>query len=321
MAVRMGKQGSASTRERAYAAARLRQVGDDGRDRLSWSWGKFTQHFSSQYRDEETLQSASRRGLGAAVVYQVDDIVTGRQMAPPAVCKLRIARLAAMSCLRRVVEWPHLPLVVFNIALPLILFNVVKEHASQMIAVFVSGIPPMAKTLVQIICYGQKDVISIVQIISTCFSVVILFFTDNAKVLLIKDSLSTITIGVLHFLSLAFFHEDMFFTFRRHFTSKTAADMDLLYAKPHVRKISRTVTSIWGVAMIIEACIRIALVLVLSVQTMVYISPIIPIVCFWPLMFWTFKYIQHHENDDGSVKIPLLAPNVKELEQQVDSLA
>ncbi|RHX99137.1 hypothetical protein DYB37_008937 [Aphanomyces astaci] len=228
-----------------------------------------------------------------------------------------------MGVVQRVLDWPHLPMVVFNLILPLVIFNVAKEHTSQIVAVFLSGIPPMGKTLVQVFAYNKKDVISIVQIISTAFSVVIMLFTDNAKVLLVKDSLSTITVGILYFVSVAYFHEDLFFTFRRHFSSKTPEEMDALYALPHVQRASRYLSVVWGFGMIIEAFIRITLIVLLSVQTMVYVSPVIPMVCFWPLGFWSFKYLQKHEVVEGAaddVTKPLL-PTSKELDYQVDSLA
>ncbi|ETW00556.1 hypothetical protein H310_07141 [Aphanomyces invadans] len=225
-----------------------------------------------------------------------------------------------MGIVQRVLDWPHLPMVVFNLILPLAIFNIAKEHTTQIVAVFLSGIPPMVKTLVQVFAYNKKDVISIVQIISTSFSVVIMLFTDDAKVLLVKDSLSTVTIGILYFLSVAYFHEDMFFTFRRHFTSRSPEEMDAMYMLPHVRQTSRHLSIVWGFGMIIEASIRIALIVLLSVQTMVYVSPIIPMVCFWPLGFWSFKYLQAHETKAGEVGKPLLSTS-KEVDYQVDSLA
>ncbi|KAF0684853.1 Aste57867_23198 [Aphanomyces stellatus] len=221
---------------------------------------------------------------------------------------------------RRILNSPHLPMFVCNIALPLLIFNIAKEYTSQIVAVFLSGIPPIVKTLVQVFLFGQMDVISIIQILSTAFSVAIMLFTTDAKVLLVKDSLTTVTMATLHFLSLSCFDEDIFFTFRRHFTTKSREDMDAAYAKPHVRQVSRTLTVVWGIVMLVEAAARIGLILALSVETIVYVSPFLPMLFFWPLGYWTFKYIQTHETDDGPVHEPLLA-TAKELEKQIDSVA
>jgi hypothetical protein len=170
-----------------------------------------------------------------------------------------------------------------------------KFHAREVVAVALSGIPPAAKTIFEMVFHHRNDVISIMQIFSMVFSVILLCVTNNPKIMLMKDSCTTFLFGSLYLLSLMFCKEDLFFQFRRQLSLKSTEEMDNLWSLPQVRKASRFICFIWGLVMICEAGLRVVLVLVLPVDVMVYLTPFLGFFIFGPMAFCSIRYVHAHE--------------------------
>ncbi|OQR91611.1 hypothetical protein ACHHYP_04530 [Achlya hypogyna] len=193
--------------------------------------------------------------------------------------------------------WHIIGIVVINIALPIALYNYMSKHTTEILAVTISGIPPMCKTLYEIVAHDRKDLISFMQIFSMIFSVLLLAVTTNPRVIMAKDSCTTIFFGIMYFVSLTW-EEDLFFRFRRQITDKTKEQMDVKWANPKVREISHFLCKVMGTFMITDSCARIVMIYALSVQTVVIISPFIGITCMLTMGYWTYQYLAKHEPDD-----------------------
>ncbi|RHY29551.1 hypothetical protein DYB32_005058 [Aphanomyces invadans] len=201
------------------------------------------------------------------------------------------------------------PVMLFNIALPVAIYNLAKQYTSEIVAVFLSGVIPMLKTLVTFVCLKQQDAISVIQVVGVLVTVAITIFATDPKTLLVFQVGSAAPIGVFMILSVHWLEEDLFYQFRRTMSVKTSEELDLHYEKPIVRDTSRFVTVLMGGIMITTSIINIFLVLTFSVDTIIYMSNIMPLVNI-PFMYWLYRYVNDKEAqaDMANEVTPLVQP-------------
>ncbi|OQR85126.1 membrane protein, partial [Thraustotheca clavata] len=181
--------------------------------------------------------------------------------------------------------------LVINLVLPLVIYTICKDHMSQVLALTLSGIPPALHSLREIIQHKTIDVISMLVVFSIVASVVVAVLTDDPKILLMKDSFLTLVTGIAFVTSTCFAKENLICRFHRQFVGPDGqAELNEKYKRPEVQKSTRLMCWVWGCGLIFEACLRVVLIVLIPVDTMVYISPIIMIVCIGTLALWTSYY-------------------------------
>ncbi|KAG9409293.1 hypothetical protein AC1031_019544 [Aphanomyces cochlioides] len=166
-------------------------------------------------------------------------------------------------------------IVLINVVLPLIIYNIASKHTSQVVALVLSGIPPAADALYTMVRDRRIDILSSLTVVSIALSAVIATLTHDPKLLLVKDSMFTLI------------RSDVLAVDR----PDAKAELDAAYAKPEVRSRSHFICRVWGSGLLLEAAIRVALVYTISVDAMAYVSPILMIVAFGCLGLWTKWYV------------------------------
>ncbi|KAF0717170.1 hypothetical protein As57867_002450, partial [Aphanomyces stellatus] len=190
-----------------------------------------------------------------------------------------------------------LPVLVFNVGIPICIYLVAKQYTSEIVAVFLSGLMPTLKTLYSFFGEGKQDAISMLQVVGVLASVVTMFLTKDAKVLFLLNFAVGILMGVFTIFSLLWLKEDLWFQLRRTFTVKTDEEMDELYTKSHVRTASRFITFVSGLVSIFVGAISVVLVLLLSVDTFMYVSAVVPLAVLGPFGWWAMKYTNLHDQE------------------------
>lgn len=86
----------------------------------------------------------------------------------------------------------------------------------------------------------------------------------------------------------------LMFYFGRKFgtdgTKEGVAYFNGLWQYPDFRGAMRRMTTVWGVAYLVEAALRVALAYTLSVDTMVWVSPVLIYGFLVSLIFWTVRF-------------------------------
>ncbi|CAK4096909.1 unnamed protein product [Aphanomyces euteiches] len=190
----------------------------------------------------------------------------------------------------------QVPLVLFNVVLPIVIYKLCRPYTSEIVAVFLSGVIPMIKILVTVLVFKQHDAVSMMQVLGICISVVITSVATDAKMLLVFQQGGGVIMGLFFLSTLCILREDMAFQLRRTFTTNTTEEMDALYAKPQVRAASRFLTVIWGITGICQALLGVTLVFLLPVDTFIYIANVLGLITL-PLLWWSMRYIQSIEKD------------------------
>ncbi|CAK4072608.1 unnamed protein product [Aphanomyces euteiches] len=183
-------------------------------------------------------------------------------------------------------------MVLINVVAPLVIYNIASKHTSQSKALLLSGIPPAADAMYTMITQRRIDILSSLTVVSIALSAVIATLTNDAKLLLVKDSIFTFIIGATFWISTVCGKEDLIWACNRQLRGPEAKDeLDAKYAKPEARARSHFHCRVWGSGLLMEAAIRVALVYLISVDAMAYVSPILMIAAFASLGLWMKWYV------------------------------
>ncbi|KAF0696452.1 Aste57867_12793 [Aphanomyces stellatus] len=183
-------------------------------------------------------------------------------------------------------------LVLVNIIAPLVIYSLLKSHMSDVYALLLSGIPPAVATFVHICRERRIDIISSLSVTSIAVSAIAAALTNDARLLLVKDSLFTIGFGVAFWASTVCATEDLIWTYNRAFRGPDAkAELDAKYQLPHVRSFSQFLCRVWGTGLLVQAGVCIALIYSIPIPTFVYMSPFLGLGMFFGLGCWTNWYV------------------------------
>ncbi|AEV84660.1 membrane protein [Actinoplanes sp. SE50] len=186
------------------------------------------------------------------------------------------------------------PTMVFNLVLPLITYQVLTGHgAGEVTALLASGVWPVLETVVLLAIRRTWDEFSIFTLILLLLGVVSALGFNSPRLILVKESAITGLFGVALLVSLLAPRPLMFYFGRKFATDGTPESIawwNGMWQFPGFRHSQRLITIVWGITMLSEALIRIALAYVLSTGTMLVVSSILPYVVFGGLVFWTVTY-------------------------------
>ena len=174
--------------------------------------------------------------------------------------------------------------ILFDIALnaivPLLLYRLSKRYisSSELTALSISAIFPLAKSVFDLLRRRQFDTIAILVLVSIATSGVAIFLGGSPKILLVRESLFTGVFGVACFVSLLL-PRPMMFYFGRFFIA--GADpvrrerFNASWALPEVRFAHRLITIVWGVVFVGELVVRVVLIYTVSTELVLVLSPIL----------------------------------------------
>ncbi|KAF0684389.1 Aste57867_23624 [Aphanomyces stellatus] len=203
-------------------------------------------------------------------------------------------------------------IIVANVVLPLALYTLLKSHMSQVAALLVSGIPPLADTVIHML-QDRVDSLSVLTVLSTLLSAVVAGVTDDPRLLLVKDSVFTLCLGLAFWVSTVVGQDDLVWRYNKQLRGPdAAAQLDAAYAySALVRAQSHWMCLVWGAALLAESLVRVGLVYSLSVDTMVYVSPALMGVAFALVGVWTIWFVRHQSSDHEREMWTMTATNVR----------
>ncbi|KDO25076.1 hypothetical protein SPRG_09216 [Saprolegnia parasitica CBS 223.65] len=184
--------------------------------------------------------------------------------------------------------------LLINLVLPLLLYYVSIPFATELHAILLSALPPALETLYHIVAFRCLDPISALQVLATVLALAVLFVTNEPKVLLVKDSFTTMTIGVGFLLSLQSESENLVWHYVRGFYGSTdakRASLATYWRHPEVQAVSARVCRVWGVALLLEASLRVTCIGLFSISSIVLLSPLLALVFALLVLLWTRSYV------------------------------
>ncbi|MCX4778298.1 VC0807 family protein [Streptomyces sp. NBC_01264] len=185
--------------------------------------------------------------------------------------------------------------IAFNVVAPILTYNMLTDRGwSEFAALLVSGVWPVVDSAVHLAWRRKVDEFAVVTLVFLVITALVaLIGTHSARALLIKDSGVTGLFGALCVATL-FTPRPLMFYFGRKFgtdgTKEGVAYFNGLWQYPDFRKAMRRMTTVWGVAYLVEAALRVVLAYALSVDTMVWVSPLLIYGFLISLIFWTIRF-------------------------------
>ncbi|HZO70956.1 MAG TPA: VC0807 family protein [Ktedonobacteraceae bacterium] len=185
--------------------------------------------------------------------------------------------------------------VVINGAFPFLIYWVLTNYTSisPFLALVATGIPSILHSLVGLIRQKRIDFLAGIVLAGLAVSVIITVLGGAPKVFLIRESFFTITFGLALLISLALPRPILFYMARLFASGNDPSNIarfNLIWQEhASFRRRLRVMTAVWGAGLLLEAVIRITLVIMLSVQQFLAISPFVIYGIFAILVIWTFR--------------------------------
>ncbi|MDI2132029.1 VC0807 family protein [Yinghuangia seranimata] len=186
-----------------------------------------------------------------------------------------------------------LPTLLFNVLMPVVTYNYLTGHGmSGVNALLIASLWPVAELAVVFVAKRRLDDFSMLTLIFLVLTIVTSAFFHSERLLLIKESVITGIFGVICLGTLFAARPLMFYFGRKFATDGTAegiAYWNSLWQYEGFRATQRLITTVWGVAYIVEAVIRIALTYVLSHSAALTVNNVMPYAVTGGLLFWTIR--------------------------------
>lgn len=187
--------------------------------------------------------------------------------------------------------------VVINGAFPLVIYWTLTTYdpaISPFVALIASGIPSLLHSIVGLVSRKRVDFLAGIALIAIVISLVITALGGDPRIYLIRESFFTVAFGLVLLASLALPKPFMFYM-ARHFAAgndpTNVAHFDLLWQQDErIRRRMRLLTLVWGTGFLLEAAVRITLVLTLSTEQFLAVSPFVIYGILAILVLWTFRY-------------------------------
>jgi hypothetical protein len=158
---------------------------------------------------------------------------------------------------------------------------------SGMMALAVGALFPLAAIAVSGVRTRRLDPFAAVTLAAIATGLIGGLAFDSPRILLVKDSIITATIGCAFLGSLAA-RRPLIYVFARQLSNDPAA-LEQRWSVSEGRRRFRVLTLVWGVALVAEASVRIALSFVMTPGVFMVVSPLLAAAVFGVVGRWSLR--------------------------------
>jgi hypothetical protein len=198
---------------------------------------------------------------------------------------------------RRAVMVTLLPIAVFDIAGPIVVQSIAREHgASLTVALALSGVPPAAWVTVDMLWRRRVDAVGVFVLSSIILATLIGLASGSGRLYLLDGAILTGVFGVVCLASLAAPRPLMF-----HFALTSSGGVESQRGREFAdrwryasfRRVFAVMTVVWGLAYVLQAAINVAIIEGTSTDKAFVINKILPYIFLLALGAWTYLYVAH----------------------------
>jgi hypothetical protein len=188
-------------------------------------------------------------------------------------------------------------IVIFDVAAPLAAYSLLRSAGiTAVTALLLSGVFPALGVAISAVRNRRLDVVGALVLAGIAVGTVLGLVSHSARLLLVEGSVPTAVFGVACLGSLWARHPLMF-SFALEFTGPDTAkgrEMSRLWQYEGYRRVFRIITAVWGVGFLLEAALRVVIVLNTSTGTALASSRVTPFLWGAVLSAWTVAYGARH---------------------------
>lgn len=183
--------------------------------------------------------------------------------------------------------------LLINGGLPLLVYKMLEDHMSDVAALSIATIIPMAETLYHLIKHKKMDVFAAFMAVSFILGILAALLGGDQKLILLRESFVTGMMGLI-FLGSLLFGKPLIYYFALRFTVGSNQEKQSAFEEnwklPYVRKVLRMMTAGWGIALVGEAAIKWILVYTLSTTAFLAVSNVVMYGVIGLAILWTYFY-------------------------------
>lgn len=183
--------------------------------------------------------------------------------------------------------------VLVNIALPFALYSLAQPRLGDVNALIASSAPPILWSIVEFGRHRRVDALSLLVLSGIALSLLVFLGGGSVKFLQLREKLVTILIGVV-FLGSAVIGRPLMYELIRAFLARSNDPklqlVESLRDDAGFRRVMAIMTVVWGVGLLADAAVSIALVYVLSIKTYLVVNPILGNATIGGLTLWNIWF-------------------------------
>ncbi len=181
-----------------------------------------------------------------------------------------------------------------NMVIPLACYRLARARgATELQALIASSVYPMVAGLWSLLHSRKLNPFSLLVLVGLVVSAVALALGGSARVLLLRESLPTLAVGLLALASLVSRRPLMLY-FARHMVAgndpEKTARFNLRSREPAILTTHRRITAVWGVTQTLEFCVKVVMVYTLSSAQVLVFGPVLFYATMIATMLWTVRY-------------------------------
>ena len=179
--------------------------------------------------------------------------------------------------------------VLVNMALPFAIFSLVQPRFGDVNALIASSTPPILWSLVEFARSRRVDALSLLVLLGIGLSLLAYLGGGSVRLLQLREKLVTIVVGLVFLGSAAIGKPLMYELIRAFLARKNDPELQQVELARNVSGFKRamtTMTLVWGIGLLADAGVSIALVYVLSMRIYLIVNPILGYATIGTLTLW-----------------------------------
>jgi len=182
-----------------------------------------------------------------------------------------------------------------NFILPYVIFAFAQPHYGDVEALILSSVPPILWSIVEFAWHRRIDALSMLVLLGMVLSLAAVAGGGSARFLQLREKLVTVIIGLV-FLGSALIGKPLIYQLVRaqmvRNSSGELEEFEALRSNKYFRRTMMVLTVVWGLGLLVDAAISIALVYTLSIKTYLAVNPFVSYGFMGGLSLWTFLYVR-----------------------------
>jgi len=182
-----------------------------------------------------------------------------------------------------------------NFILPFVIYSYAEASLGDVRALLLSSAPPIAWSLIEFARHRRVDALSVLVVAGIVLSLLAMIGGGGAKFLQLRENLVTGIIG-LAFLGSALIGKPLIYQLARASMRRKsegeAQEFEALQVHAGFRRTMTVMTLVWGLGLLANVAVSVALVFALTIRTYLIVGPIVGYATMGALTLWTFLYGQ-----------------------------
>ena len=216
---------------------------------------------------------------------------------------MALGRPASSPSMRSIV-----PTLIVDGLCPFLVYVTLRRYIptiSEAMALGAGALFPLMRGVVEVSRRRRVDIIGSIVLVGIGVSVIALIAGGNPRLLLIRESFVTGGLGLLALTSFAW-RRPLLFYIGRQFSAghdpKALEQFESLWQRAPARRMFRLMTLVWAIGWLGEFGLRVAMVVSLSVQQVLAISPFVFNGITLGLIAWTLAYARRQQRKRAASK-------------------